>query len=329
MGILIASLLLSGVTVSLPMEAEASGLEVELGEIAQVLGADAGLVERVRTVELGCAPAPGYSRLFRAARIRELLARELPGVDVRFAGHAACRVRPHVLRIAPEEIERLAREQLVHLHGGPQSVFELRRPIEEVTIPAGAGPHRLRARLESEDMASGLASVPVEILVDGASYRTVWTSWQVEVWRDYPVLARPVKAGEPLAPEMFESRPVRWRGGAQPLDGQLLVGAVAARDLAPGEAVTGLDVRHAAVIQAMESVFLSVRKGAIQARVPAIALEAGAVGDRIRVRTLGAAPAPGTGFGRGLGRTGRGAEAGQELTALVRHRDLVEIDLGR
>lgn len=329
MGILIASLLLSGVTVTLPMEAEAAGMEVELGEIAEVVGSDAELVARVRAVELGYAPSPGYSRLFRAFKISELLARELPGVDVRLVGHAACRVRPEVLRVAPAEIEGFARAELARAHGAAEATFELRNPIEEVAIPVGAGPHRLRARLEGDVFTSGTTSVPVEILVDGAPYRTVWTSWSVEVWRSFPVLARPVKAGEALSAEMFESQPVKWLGSsdAQPLDATRLVGAVAARDLAPGTTVTGFDVRRSAVIQAAESVFLCVRKGPIQAKVPAIALEAGAVGDRIRVR-IGGPAGGGEAARRVTASNGRSADMGQELTALVLHRDLVEIDLG-
>ena len=47
MMLFLASLLLGGVTVTLPMEAHVRGTEVELGEIAQVVGADPEDVSRV------------------------------------------------------------------------------------------------------------------------------------------------------------------------------------------------------------------------------------------------------------------------------------------
>lgn len=315
MSTLLSLLLSTGITVTLPMEAESCGTEVELGEIAQVRGADPELVARAGALELGYAPSPGYSRLFRAERIREQLARELPGVEVRLAGHAACRVRPEVVRIAPADVERAALEELVRLHGAAGPALELRTRIEEVAVPAGGAEHRLRARVEADELATGIVSVPVEILVDGVVYRTVWTSWRVEVWRTMPVLARAVPAGTVLSADMLEPQSVRWMGAGtgRPLDPTRIVGSVAARDLAAGEALTALDVHRATVVQATESVFLCVRKGAIQAKVPAVALEPGAVGDRIRVRAL---------------LLGGPKDAAQELTARVVHRDLVEIDLG-
>ena len=54
------------------------------------------------------------------------------------------------------------------------------------------------------------------------------------------------------------------------------------------------------------TLFLRVKKGSIEARVSALALETGAVGDRIRIKTV---------------------EAGQELVATVVGRDLCEISL--
>ena len=62
------SLLLGGVTVTLPMEAHVRGTEIELGEIAQVVGADPEEVDRVAALELGYAPAT-LSRTIRCMGI--------------------------------------------------------------------------------------------------------------------------------------------------------------------------------------------------------------------------------------------------------------------
>jgi flagella basal body P-ring formation protein FlgA len=315
MSALLLSLVLSGVTVRLPMEARAAGSEVELGEIATVTGDDGQLVARVSELDLGYAPSPGYSRLFRVSKIRELLARELPGVQVAFAGQEAVRVRPEVAHVAAADIETAARKELAGAFGSSDARLQLRSAIPEVDVPIGARPWELRTRIESGTSASGIVSVPVEILVDGVAYRTVWTSWMVEVWRTQPVLVRPVKAGERLASDMFELRPVLWNeGDQQPLDVARLVGSVAARNLAPGETLAAIDVHRTYVVQAADGVFLRVRKGAIEARVPAVALEAGAVGDRIHVRTLR------------LGSSD--PKDAQDLSATVLAHDLVEIDLG-
>ena len=62
------------------------------------------------------------------------------------------------------------------------------------------------------------------------------------------------------------------------------------------------------VVKLGEPVNLRVKKGLIEARVAAIALESGSVGDRIRIRTL---------------------EGDKELVAIVTSRESCRIDLGR
>jgi hypothetical protein len=79
---------LGGATVTLPVDAKVKGTEIELGELCLVAGLDGELVARVRALELGYAPAPGFSRLLTAERIRAELARALPGVEIRVTGES-------------------------------------------------------------------------------------------------------------------------------------------------------------------------------------------------------------------------------------------------
>jgi flagella basal body P-ring formation protein FlgA len=305
----LSTLLLSGVTITLPMEAESFGTEIELGEIAQVSGPDAELVRRIEEIELGYAPAPGYSRLLRAEKILALLEQKLPDVPVRVRGHAATRVKPQIELIDPQEIRSVAHSELLVRSESSDVSFELSSPIAPVSIPAGGEEYRLRARMAGAELVSGRTSVPVEILVDGGVYRTVWTSWDVEVWRTMPVLAADVRAGEVLRADMFRRGRVRWSGdtGVKLLAESRLVGSIAARNLKQGALVSAVDVHRPVVVQLGEGLFLTVRKGAIRAKVPVMALESGAIGDRIRVRTM---------------------DSSKELHATVLNHDMAFIDLG-
>jgi flagella basal body P-ring formation protein FlgA len=307
---ILAKVLLSGVTVTLPVEARVQGTEIELGEVAQVAGLDGELVARVRALELGYAPAPGFSRLLTADRIQQLLQRELPGLSICVAGERACRVWPEIEEIQPAEIEAAARAELARAFAQREAAFTLEQFVPLVKIPLGRQGHALQARVPASELSSGVLGVPVEILVDGVRYRTVWTSWRVEVWETRQVLARPVRAGEELAPAFFERARVRVTSDARPapLVPAQVLGSVAKRDLARGEAVTALDVHRPAAVTLGSTLFLRVKKGAIEARVPALALETGLVGDRIRVRTT---------------------ESGQELSATVTGRDQCELVIGQ
>jgi flagella basal body P-ring formation protein FlgA len=298
----------SGATVTLPVEARVKGTEITLGEVAQVSGLDAELVGRLRAIELGYSPAPGFSRMLTAERVRQALAKEFPAVEVRVTGERACRLWPEVTVLEPAAIEAAARTELARTFAGKEATYHLKDALASVQVPVGDVDQKVVARAPAGEPKSGVLGVPVEIHVDGLRYRTVWTSWTVEVWETRPVLTRPVKAGEELRPDLFGRARVQVGRAAEleHLDPAQLSGTIAKRDLAPGQAVTALDVHRPAAVTLGSNLFLRVRKGSIEARVSAVALETGAVGDRVRVRTL---------------------QAGQEMQATVVGRDLCEIVL--
>jgi flagellar basal body P-ring formation protein FlgA len=306
--LLLAKALLAGVTITLPVEAKVKGTEIELGELCQVTGLDGELVGRVRALELGYAPAPGFSRLLTAERIRAELAKAMPDVEVRVAGERACRIWPEVEELAPSVLESAARGELARAYAGKEATFTLAESIGKVKVPLGERGSRVLARPSASEGKSGTVGVPVEVLVDGVRYRTVWTSWRVDVWETRPVLTRPVRAGEELRPELFSRARVQIGRTSEPdaLDPRQILGAVAARDLGLGERVTAHDVHSPAAVTLGATLFLRVKKGPIEARVSAVALETGSVGDRIRVKTV---------------------EAQQELVATIVGRDLCEISL--
>jgi flagella basal body P-ring formation protein FlgA len=297
------------VTVTLRAEAHVTGTEVELGEIASVTAADPVRVAQLEAFELGGAPAPGYSRLFVAERVQEELERRLALSGLRMAGERACRVFPAVEQLPADEIEAAARAELARVFAGRDVRYELRGEVPRVDLPVGKQGRLVRALPVELPSASGTLSVPVEVLVDGVRYRTVWLSFEFGLYETRAVLSRAVRAGEAFAPDAFSIARVRLRGGAgDALPPERLVGAVAVRDLAPGSDVTDKDVLRPQVLAPGETVFLCVRKGAVEARVAAVTVEGGSIGDRIRVRAAGAT---------------------QELLAAVRSRDLCEIDLTR
>lgn len=309
LSLLLAKSLLAGVTVTLPVEAKVKGTEIELGELCSVAGLDAELVERVRALELGYAPAPGFSRLLTAERIRAELSKAIPGIEVRVSGERACRVWPQIEEIAPAVLEESARLELARAYQGKEATFTLAEPIASVKVPMGETNGRIVPRVSTGPVRSGIIGVPLDVLVDGVRYRTLWTSWRVDVWETRPVLTRPVRAGEELNPGLFGRARVQvglLPSSADALDPTQVLGAIATRDLVAGEGVTAHDVHRPAAITLGSTLFLRVKKGSIEARVSALALETGSVGQRIRVKTV---------------------EAGQELVATVVGRDLCEISL--
>jgi flagella basal body P-ring formation protein FlgA len=308
--LLVALVSAGGLRVELSAQASVRGTDIRLGEIASVSGADAATLARLSDYELGYAPAPGYSRFLRREQIASELARAFPGFTIEVAAGAGCRVEPLVETIAAERIEIAARSALVERLGGEDVEIALETEIASIEVPQGDAAAIVRATVRDPSAPSGTRAVAVEVLVDGAVYQTVWTSWKAEVWRSLPVLARDVRRGEALSPAVFEVRRIKLAAAPadEPIALELAAGALASRDLAAGSLMTARDVERPRVLAPGDAVHLEIVSGSIVASTIVVAQQDGRVGDRIRVVQ---------------------PETGKELVALVRSAELVEIRMSR
>lgn len=306
--ILTSLLLASSVTVTLPPTADVRGTEVALGEFATVVSEDASLASRFEEYDLGYAPAPGFSRLFDAARLEQKLELHFPGVDVRFTGSTACRVVPATETVPGSSIVETARRELSKLTADRDVAFEATRNVADHVIPAGNVDFKLRVRADGLGVNPGPNSIPVEILVDGAVYQTVWTTWQFEFWQKVPVLLRDVRAGEDITQDMVEYRRTSSKktGAEEPLQRTSFVSTRALRAMRKGDVLRSGDLARKELIRRGDVVTLEVKKGGVYARVAAVADEDGYMGSRIRVVLV---------------------ESRRELTAVVMDRELVQIDM--
>jgi flagella basal body P-ring formation protein FlgA len=307
---MLTTLLLAGATITLPIRAEVHGTEFTLGQVAAIESTDATEVARLEAVKLGYAPSPGFSRLLQAARIEETVRRQAPDLEFRIAGQPACRVHPAIERVDPKDLVAFAEKELEKLALGQDASWVLSQVVPAIEVPAGAGKSTLRVRRGAQKFLGGPVSIPVQVEVDGEPYRTVYVTWDVSLFETVPVLVKDVPAGARLTPAMFarERRRVVASGLKKPLGQTQVVGSIAARDMRAGVPVAEIDVHRPIAVQIGRSVTLEVVRGPIQARTNGIALESGAVGDRIRVNLQ---------------------PQNREMTGVIVGQDYVRLDLGQ
>ncbi|MCP3914853.1 MAG: flagellar basal body P-ring formation protein FlgA [bacterium] len=305
---LAGSTLIGGVTITLPQTIEVSGTEITLGQIAEITGDDVLDVVRARELALGYAPAPGYSRLIGRDLVIQGLRAQAADLECTFAGAAVCRVTPAVTLVKASDLRAAAERALGSSLAGADFEITLKGPLGDVSVPRPKQTVELRAAVRESGGALGSWSVPIEIVLDGDVYRTIWSSWTVEEWRTLPVLNTRVTRGLELTPDMFTLRRIRVGSGrnASALDPATFGRATAVRDLPAGSVVTDRDVQRAVVVRRGDIVSLEVKKGAITARALAFAKQDGRVGDRVRVET---------------------ASAGRIIIAEVVAKDLVRIEI--
>ena len=303
-----ATLLLTGVTIVLPAKSEVHGTEIQLGEIAEVSSTDAALVESLESYTLGYAPAPGFSRVLRRDNLGYQLRTAFPNVTFTFQGAGASRVEPVTETVLSQSIEKAASDKLNELLAGKDAEVKLAQSIADVVIAAGDRAHELKADWSQRDVRPGRVSMPVQVIVDGELYRTLWTSWDVDFFTSVPLLIQDVQAGEDLTPAMFKVG--RLRASKVPLSGLASISSLSeaksTRALKAGAILTKSDIIRKPLILRGDTVSLEVRKGGVSARVTAIAKQAGYRGDRISVVVT---------------------ETKREISALVVDRDVVRLDM--
>lgn len=299
-----------GLTVELPAAVAVEGLELTLGSIATVTGDDAELVERARATRLGYAPAPGYRRVLDGRRLAADLERSLGVTTIELAGAQRCVVTPRTTTVSGGDIANEAVAVLAAAFEGTEARITAAGTVSDLEVPAALTEVVLEAELfpdgSSRELGAGSWTVPVRVVVDGETYRTVFTPWTVELWQSRQVLRRAVRAGESLSPDDFEIRrvPVGTGPESHAIDPGTLGQAVARRDLPAGSLVTERDVQRTVVLRKGDLVSLEIARGGVVVRALATALVDGRVGDRVRVRC---------------------DKTQKELVAVVRSRELVEL----
>lgn len=306
---MLCALLLDGASIVLSKDAIVSGTAIELGEVATISGVEPGTIANLEAIDLGYSPSPGYTRLLFAERIAQNVALAYPGLEFTITGSPTCKVEPMTRTVEGSRIVQVAREALTTAARDARVTVSLLEAVPNIKVPAGTEEPTVRAALNADTVSTGVQTVTVRIEADGRPQATRQVQFRVQVWQTVDVLNRSVRAGDVITPDMIEQRevivPGHQQGGA--LTRSMLVGAAAARNLEPGRALLEIDVHRPLAVEARASILVEVRSGAIRARAAAVAIQGGAIGERIRVRIL---------------------DSEREMTAVIESRTLVVVDLG-
>ncbi len=288
---LLPTLLLAGVTITLPKDASVLGSEITLGEIATITGAKPAELERLASFQLGYAPAPGYSRVLQDWKIQGQLQRAFSDIQLALDGERACRIRPTVATVKGKEMEEAAAVALKAILAGEDMELSLAHSLDDEIVPKGLKGRRVVVQpstttISSSKTATGSWSIPVQILVDGTPYRTVWVSYDVTLFRNMPVLRRDIQKGEPIAfDDMVVKRaPMTSPSNEKPMSPTELIGATANRQLNMNQPVGRRDVTRSKAIKKGETVSLVVKNGTILVKTYGTALSDAYIGDTTKVQ---------------------------------------------
>ena len=138
-------LFFGAVTLVLPHEAHVRGTELHLADLVQVRG-DAAEIEKLASLSIGYAPAPGYTRLVRRDELARQVQAAFPGSAIEIEGAEACRVIPDVERVDGASIRAAAENEMRALFASRDAAIGLQGEVQSLDVPRAITKRELRTR---------------------------------------------------------------------------------------------------------------------------------------------------------------------------------------
>jgi flagella basal body P-ring formation protein FlgA len=269
-------------------EVSVSGADLYVGDLGPIEG-DETLVARLRTVNLGPAPAPGASyRLDPDQLVVRLRHQGIDPASVRLVGIDGVTISRPVQTLSSQALldaataPALVRLAALDRDGGPHVLLPVNRPAE---LRVGPGALTLDPRVQEPAPPFTNVNVTVAVLVDGREVKTLPLGFRVARLATVVVAAAPLEPKRALAASDFrvETRPsIDLPVGAlttltDPADLE------ATRPVRAGEVVTQHMVRGRVVIKRGETVTLLAEGRGFRATTQGLAAEDARRGDAVRV----------------------------------------------
>jgi flagella basal body P-ring formation protein FlgA len=277
----------SGLAVELRAEVLLDHARIALADVA-VIHAAAAQAATLADIELGHAPRVGYVERFSRGQIEQAIRRTTANAGpIRWSGATAVAVRTQVQTVTAQALTETATSALRrHLAGvDGRTTVSFDAPPADVQVPVGQvelRPRALPARPEH-----GRAPVWIDVLVNGAMYRSVVVPLAVSVRRQAYLARHDIDAGSLVTTDDFEVADADVAGIDALAARQPLVPFRAAHALRAGQPLTDAAMLAGGTVMRGDQVRLTIRTGAIGIDTAGVAMDDARPGQPVRVRPSG------------------------------------------
>lgn len=274
------------VVIELRHEVLLGGSRMTLADVAEIGAADAAVRRAFGAVVLGRAPMPGYLEQRSRAELDMALRGQAlsSGQTIVWRGAASVKVRSATQQLDPARLLELARQRLREAYTDVELDASLATPLPELLAPAGT--LQYRARLADPSRPRARMAVWIDVIADGAVYRSVVVPLAVTARRGVYLARRALPAGATATADDFaEARQdVAGLADAALAPGALPHGGRVREALAPGQVVTVRQMAPADMVLRGDRVRLVIAAAGIAIETSALAQADAVVGQRVQVR---------------------------------------------
>ncbi len=267
-------------------QATVVGPQVSLGQVADVIGENKAVVEKIRRVSLGKAALAGKSLKITLGYLKIALRRDGFSLkDFSFEGTETAEVLTQSRDFFPSELLPQVKSFVVkELGESPQNVEVKFMGVEKkITLPAGDVKTIFRPALSGK--YEGTLLLTTELEVDGRTVKVLPLRVLVEVFHPVVVTKKMVEKGERftnLNVGLSRKPTSLLRSGSINELGSV-IGRTAAVPVISGTILRMTEIYDPPVIKRGQVVQAVVRRGNVEITVQSKAIEDGKAGDKIRV----------------------------------------------
>jgi flagella basal body P-ring formation protein FlgA len=275
--------------VELHASALVRGRVVTLGDVARIDG-DGAAARALAAARIGNAPLAGYTEEYSRAAI-EMALRAQPAtaaLRIDWRGAERVMVRRATKVVAGAELNDVARQRIAALHGVAYERLELTPLGAPADVQVPEGDVVLRAREVPVTLRQRTA-VWVDVLVDGAVYRSVTVPFQVQAWSSVLVARRALARDTQATQADFDvaRRDVLGLAAAAAAVPERWSGLRLKEALDEGQVLLRTHVVPAGSVRRGDRLTLVVDEGGVRIESAAVAQDDGATGALVRVKPAG------------------------------------------
>lgn len=276
------------VRIELKEDAVVSGRSVRIGDVGAVAAADRETREAIEALRIQGAPRVGVADRLSRGEIEQALRSRLPrsSRNVEWRGANAVTLRAATQMVDTTALAATAQRHLLealgHEFAGVEA--ELLAPLVAVDVPLGEV--AFHPRPVDAVHASSRQSVWIDVLVDGAFYRSVVVPFQLRLRQRVQVARRDLPAGTLVSEADFDARMedtsdnVRRVFPASGLQGTMRV----AQRIGAGDVVMRHQLLDEATVQRGDMVKLVLAAGGVQVETRAVAQQPALLGQEVKVK---------------------------------------------
>ena len=275
------------IVITVASETRVQGPQITLGEVAELQGEPADIVARMRQVILGQAPAAGVERqLSQSSIVTQLKHHGFAIQSVQLQGAPQVRVLRAAQRLDAQLMEAVVRQALSRRlpQMPPRASIGDIRGLSTVFVPPG--PVQYEVTMPRRNALLGPTPFTLAIQVAGKIEKQLHGTAYIAMAQEVVSLVRPVAQDEIITADAVShtqvqvTRPMR-QAVTQPAD---VIGKRARRSLAGNAPLSTQDVAASPVVHKGDLVRIVLESSSIKVSTAGEVLEAGKVGDTIRVK---------------------------------------------